>query len=124
MRNWRIVAVVAGLVALVGVLAGSGAASDPPGVVVMSGLDNPRGLAFGPEGGLYVAEAGRGGPGPPCADDPRPAPVCRCNRRGLTTLARSPGADRDRAAVVRAGRRRRRDRARTTSRCTGEAAPT
>ena len=66
MRNWRIVVIVAGLVALVGVLAGSGAASDPPGVVVMSGLDNPRGLAFGPEGGLYVAEAGRGGPGPPC----------------------------------------------------------
>lgn len=32
--------------------------------VVMSGLDNPRGLAFGPEGGLYVAEAGRGGDGP------------------------------------------------------------
>ena len=32
--------------------------------VVMSGLDNPRGLAFGPEGGLYVAEAGRGGAGP------------------------------------------------------------
>ncbi len=31
---------------------------------VMSGLDNPRHLAFGPEGALYVAEAGRGGPGP------------------------------------------------------------
>lgn len=29
--------------------------------VVMTGLDNPRGLAFGPEGALYVAEAGRGG---------------------------------------------------------------
>ena len=26
--------------------------------VVMSGLDSPRGLAWGPEGGLYVAEAG------------------------------------------------------------------
>ena len=32
--------------------------------VVMRGLDNPRGLAFGPEGGLYVVEGGRGGPGP------------------------------------------------------------
>ena len=31
---------------------------------VMSGLDNPRHLAFGPEGALYVAEAGRGGLGP------------------------------------------------------------
>src|SRR3954471_547865 len=29
--------------------------------LVASGLDNPRGLAFGPEGGLYIAEAGRGG---------------------------------------------------------------
>jgi len=32
--------------------------------VVMSELDNPRGLAFGPEGALYVVEAGRGGSGP------------------------------------------------------------
>jgi len=32
--------------------------------VVMSGLDNPRGLAMGPEGALYVVEAGRGGNGP------------------------------------------------------------
>ena len=36
----------------------------PKVTVVMSGLDNPRGLAFGPEGALYVAEAGRGGGGP------------------------------------------------------------
>ena len=33
---------------------------------VMTGLDNPRGLDFGPDGALYVAESGRGGPGPPC----------------------------------------------------------
>lgn len=37
--------------------------------VVFSGLDNPRGLAFGPEGALYIAEAGSGGNGP-CAPGP------------------------------------------------------
>jgi hypothetical protein len=31
--------------------------------VIMSGLDNPRGLAIGPDGGIYVTEAGRGGNG-------------------------------------------------------------
>src|SRR4030095_10525856 len=29
--------------------------------VVMTGLDNPRGMNFGPHGALYVTEAGRGG---------------------------------------------------------------
>jgi hypothetical protein len=32
--------------------------------VVASGLDNPRRMAFGPDGALYVAESGIGGPGP------------------------------------------------------------
>jgi hypothetical protein len=34
------------------------------GIPVMRNLANPRGLAWGPEGALYVAEAGRGGTGP------------------------------------------------------------
>lgn len=32
--------------------------------LIMSGLNSPRGLALGPDGGIYVAEAGTGGPGP------------------------------------------------------------
>jgi len=41
-------------------------ASDPVVTTVMTGLDNPRGLAFGPGGALFVAEAGYGAaPCPP-----------------------------------------------------------
>ncbi len=38
--------------------------------VIASGLDNPRKLAFGPDGFLYVAEAGRGGASALCSIDP------------------------------------------------------
>lgn len=51
-------------VALAAFLAVSNATPQANLVVIMSGLDNPRGLAFGPEGALYVVEAGRGGDGP------------------------------------------------------------
>jgi hypothetical protein len=43
--------------------------------VVASGLDNPRGLAFGPGGALFVAEAGSGGDGP-CIPDPEGGERC------------------------------------------------
>jgi hypothetical protein len=42
----------------------TGVEAQPTVSVIMRGLDNPRGLAFGPEGALYLAEAGRGGTGP------------------------------------------------------------
>lgn len=38
-----------------------GAYAQPSFDVIASGLDNPRGLAFSPDGALYVVEAGRGG---------------------------------------------------------------
>jgi len=52
------------LPAIVFALLGASAAAATTVTPVMTGLDNPRGLAFGPEGALYVAEAGSGGDGP------------------------------------------------------------
>lgn len=40
------------------------AAADSHVSVVASGLNNPRGIAIGPDGRIYVAEAGTGGAGP------------------------------------------------------------
>lgn len=65
------------VVGVVAALALAGASAGPSygaSAIVMSGLDAPRGLAFGPEGALYVAEAGRGGAGP-CITV-RGLPVC------------------------------------------------
>jgi hypothetical protein len=59
--------------ALLAVVATTTASAAP--TVVASGLDNPRGLTFGSDGTLYVAEAGRGGSGP-CFENSEPALVC------------------------------------------------
>ena len=64
MRTLRVLA-PAILAFVVACLAAAGAAAQTPGsTVVARGLDNPRGLTFGSAGGLYIAEAGRGGSGP------------------------------------------------------------
>ncbi len=64
MRKWRVsftAAVAAMAVFLVPVSARSHAVALPKVTVVASGLNNPRGLAFGQGGALYVAEGGTGG---------------------------------------------------------------
>ena len=61
--SYRMVRVVVAVVFGTYVLAG-GTRVHTAVTVLMSGLDNPRGLALGPEGALYVVEAGRGGAGP------------------------------------------------------------
>ena len=61
-RRWALALVSVLGLAAVSVASTSAAASAPVVTTVVSGLDNPRDLAFGPGGRLYVAEAGHGGP--------------------------------------------------------------
>lgn len=59
-RRSRLAALLAGVFAL----APFAAALPPGSQVVATGLNNPRGLDFAPNGALYIAEAGTGGAGP------------------------------------------------------------
>jgi hypothetical protein len=66
------------------------AADSPPATahsfqVVMKELDNPRGLAFGDDGALYVAEAGSGGSGP-CLSLRGLPPMCAGRTGAVTRL--------------------------------------
>jgi hypothetical protein len=51
------------------------AAEDPPPAAYAAGLNNPRLISTGPDGALYVAEAGTGGDGP-CGPGPEGEPAC------------------------------------------------
>ncbi len=71
----KILAVVVGCLTL-GVFTMAQAPLPPGASLVADGLEGPRGLAFGPDGLLYVAEAGLGGTQPiPVGCTPVPAPV-------------------------------------------------
>jgi len=80
--RWRVLAVL-GATALM--MAGMAPATAQNGAqVVASGLNNPRGLAFSPNGGLYVAEAGTGGSGP-CFAGPE-GPACFGHSGSVTRI--------------------------------------
>ncbi|NES79688.1 MULTISPECIES: ScyD/ScyE family protein [Okeania] len=55
--------------------------------IFASGLDNPSGLAFGPDDALYVTEAGKGGPGP-CVPSPsvQGAEICYGPTSAITRI--------------------------------------
>lgn len=58
--------------------------------VLASGLDNPRGTAFGPDGSLYITETGRGGDGADGRCIPSPSaqyiPLCAGNTGSLIRI--------------------------------------
>ena len=63
--------------------------------VVASGLDNPRGLNFGPGDFLYVAEAGKGGSGP-CTSGPEGGDQICLGASGAVTRVKADGDDQER----------------------------
>jgi hypothetical protein len=111
LRNVRRAGAVAGLLALAAVTALGGAATAAPSkanspsqamaeaarhgsggsgrlTVVADGLDNPRGIGFGPDGALYVAESGSGGSGPCVSGGPEGGETCFGRTGAVTRITR------------------------------------
>jgi glucose/arabinose dehydrogenase len=87
-RGFRLLATAVGLLVPSATAASvAPAAAGAPVTAVMSGLHNPRGLAFGPEGALYVVEAGSGGDGP-CVQGPFGQTLCYGPTGTVRRLAR------------------------------------
>lgn len=62
--------------------------------VLASGLDSPRKLSFGPDGALYVAEAGRGGPGTSIPSPSQPGAVLSYGATGAITRIQDGNVER------------------------------
>jgi hypothetical protein len=80
--------VMAAVVLAAGVVLAPTAQAHEDGVtVIATGLDNPRGLAFAPDGSLYVAEGGRGGSGP-CVPGAEGGDVCFGASGAITRISK------------------------------------
>ena len=88
-------ALACALLAVTATAPGASAQSEP--VVIASGLNSPRHLAFSPNGDLYVVEAGRGGPRPGDPGTPNceehPLGLFCLGTTGSVTLVREHGPD-------------------------------
>lgn len=62
--------------------------------VLASGLDSPRKLSFGPDGALYVAEAGRGGTGASIPSPSQPGAVLSYGATGAIIRIQNGAAER------------------------------
>jgi hypothetical protein len=84
-------AVVLTLAALATTVAPAAAASTGTVTTIVSGLDNPRDLAFSPNGRLYVAEAGHGGLPSDCVSGGPEGALCPGFTSGLSVVDLAAG---------------------------------
>ena len=88
MKRLRTLLLMSALIgAIVVVPSATPAAAAPTITTIASGLDAPRGLSFGRNGALFVAEAGRGGDGA-CFPGPEGDNVCLGDSGAITRIWR------------------------------------